>query len=216
MLLMSLKKNKKKKSLSFEDPEIRKIIERLVDQRKDRCAFVGTSADDIAQEIRIKAWQVLKDFDELKGQSLEAFLSVCINNKLRNLKRDNYVRFIPPCTRNKCPLFDKSKKDCLIGYDPCIPYNLYIKRMQEKMMVRSPISYESIEWGIGTQEKEAKEIAEPSTELEQVIGEKIKKHGIKIYRAYILMAQGNKNDVDPKTRKKVRTVVQDILDSMKS
>ena len=213
---MNLKRKNKKRSLSFEDPEIRKIIERLVDQRKDRCAFVGTSADDIAQEIRVKAWQALEDFDEAKGQSLEAFLSVCISNKLRNLKRDNYVRFIPPCTRNKCPLFDKERKDCLIGYEPCVPYNLYIKRMQEKMMVRSPVSYESIEWGIGTSEAEAKERVEPATELEDVIGERVKKHGTKLYRAYKLMAQGNKNDVDPKMRKRVRIVVQDILDSMKS
>lgn len=53
--------------------------------------FVSYDADDIQQEAFIIAVNSLRNYDSSK--SLENFLYVHLNNRLKNFKRDNYYRY---------------------------------------------------------------------------------------------------------------------------
>lgn len=212
----------KDKAPLFIDEKVQKIIETIVGQKKAKYAFVGTDEDDIAQEIRIKAWEILPKYDPSKGQSLEAFLSVCIDNKLKNYKRDKFVKYIPPCVRNSCPLFDKVNKDCLLtslkdphSNNPCIPYANYMKRMQKKVMVKSPISYNTTEWGVGVPEPEIKDGIMLENELDRLISERLKRQGQDLFEAYKLMLANCKAEVSTSMRKKVRWEVEEIIKRLK-
>jgi DNA-directed RNA polymerase specialized sigma24 family protein len=53
--------------------------------------FTSYEAEDIEQEAFIIAARALKDYDS--SRSLDNFLYVHLNNRLKNFKRDNYYRY---------------------------------------------------------------------------------------------------------------------------
>lgn len=91
------KKTKKKGrnvgKISYED--IEEIVEYLVKVKSRSYAFDVYEEDDIAQEIRIICLNALSKFDPSKVGGIDKwknFFGRCVDNGLKNLKRDNYVR----------------------------------------------------------------------------------------------------------------------------
>lgn len=221
------KKKAKTAKLNFNDPEVQVVVERIVKQKKVKYSFLGVTPDDIAQIIRIKSWKKLEEFDPSRGRSLEAFLGVCVDNDLKNYKRDNYVRYVPPCSRNNCPLFDRGLRTCLLpenyGRDPmdyqgCVPYDIYMKRIKEKLIVKSPVPLDVMEWGLGKEPSIEDKI---DNDYEETVAKQVKVYGPKIYVAYKAMIANNvpQTDmiqpiIDAKLKKRVREVVEEVLHEM--
>jgi len=102
-------KNKKKHNLTYDD--IEEIVEYLVKTKAYGYTFDCYSADDIAQEIRIICLTKLPKFDPEKTEpdKWQNFFGRCVDNGLKNLKRDNYVRASTPY-RKKAAQLDESDK----------------------------------------------------------------------------------------------------------
>lgn len=70
-----------------------KICKRLA----QKYTFGHYDIDDIAQEAFIIGMRLLPKFNRRKGMSLESFLYMSINNRLKDFKRDNYARIFHKC-----------------------------------------------------------------------------------------------------------------------
>jgi DNA-directed RNA polymerase specialized sigma24 family protein len=65
-------------------------IERLVSMKVNLYVIPGFDRDDVAQEIRMVCVKALKKYDESKNHSTPFhFLARCVDNRLRNMVRDN-------------------------------------------------------------------------------------------------------------------------------
>lgn len=86
------RKNKKKGEVTYED--IVEIVEYLVATKSYTYSFDCFEPDDIAQEIRIICLTKLPKFDPeaTEPRKWRNFFGRCVDNGLKNLKRDNYVR----------------------------------------------------------------------------------------------------------------------------
>lgn len=84
------------KSLNYND--IEPIVEYLVRTKSRSYMFDAYSSDDIAQEIRIICLNAIPkvDLERVKEGKLQNFFGRCVDNGLKNLKRDNYVRVSSP------------------------------------------------------------------------------------------------------------------------
>jgi hypothetical protein len=93
---MSSEKKTKKHSLTYED--IEEIVEYLVKTKSYGYTFDCYTTEDIAQEIRIICFNALGKLDpeRVKDGKLQNFFGRCVDNGLKNLKRDNYVRASSP------------------------------------------------------------------------------------------------------------------------
>ena len=86
------------------------IIEELADQYKDR-KFGYFDQDDMKQEVRRICIHAIKSFDEDKA-SPKTYLSHCVSNRIKNLKRDLYFRIENPCVQKKCAMFNVFTNEC--------------------------------------------------------------------------------------------------------
>lgn len=87
---------KKKGEVTYED--IEDIVEYLVATKSYSYQFDCYGRDDIAQEIRIICLKKLPKFDpeKVKPEKWKNFFGRCVDNGLKNLKRDNYIRTSSP------------------------------------------------------------------------------------------------------------------------
>lgn len=102
-------KTKKKHNLTYKD--IEPIVEYLVRTKCRNYTFGCYTPEDIAQEIRIICFKTLDklDMDRVKDGKLQNFFGRCVDNGLKNLKRDNYVRASSPYKRKYEELEDDDK-----------------------------------------------------------------------------------------------------------
>lgn len=105
----SMKKSKKKHSLTYTD--IEEIVEYLVKTKAYGYTFDCWTQEDIAQEIRIICFNALNKLDpeRVKDGKLQNFFGRCVDNGLKNLKRDNYVRASTPYRKKFLQLDDGDK-----------------------------------------------------------------------------------------------------------
>jgi DNA-directed RNA polymerase specialized sigma24 family protein len=96
------------------------------------------SRDDIAQELRLKCWYLLEKYDPARGKSLKSFLNSCTQNFLRNLIRDSFSKFDPPC-KKECTHYEANgvpTKDSIF----CPRYTKYLAYYNTKTSLRCPIN----------------------------------------------------------------------------
>lgn len=125
----------------IEYAEIADIIEALIHTEGRRYPIPGLDTDDIAQEIRLECVRVMHSYDPLRiGPSPYKFLQVCVRNFLYNMRRGIYVPNNPPCTR--CPLWDRTKKICLVDEVGCDKIVQYRANMRTKAAIRRPNTLE--------------------------------------------------------------------------
>lgn len=88
---------KETKELQYND--IHDIVEHLVSIKSYNFSFDVYGADDIGQEIRIICFRALQHFDvtRVEKDRWANFFGRCVDNGLKNLKRDNYIRPSTPC-----------------------------------------------------------------------------------------------------------------------
>jgi DNA-directed RNA polymerase specialized sigma24 family protein len=103
--------SKRKGEVTYED--IKEIVEYLVRTKSYSYQFDCYEPDDIAQEIRIICLLKLDKFDPEKTEpdKWQNFFGRCVDNGLKNLKRDNYVRTSSPYKKKFHELEDDDKSE---------------------------------------------------------------------------------------------------------
>lgn len=93
----------------YSENEVLDIIEKILSKIAKKYIFGIYSLDDIKQEgfiIAIK--DILPEYDA--SLPLENFLRISLNHRLKNFKRNNYIRINRPCS--KCKTFDPKCEKC--------------------------------------------------------------------------------------------------------
>jgi RNA polymerase sigma factor (sigma-70 family) len=121
--------------------EVQNIVEDLVRIKSRKFAKRYLSHEDIAQEIRIKCWKAIPTFDTEKGQSLKTYLNVVTENVLRNLMRDKFATFSPPC-KKRCDHYDAAGRPTDKAH-LCPTFKRYFAAYKKKCAVRMPASVDS-------------------------------------------------------------------------
>ena len=108
---MEMRKNKKKGEVTYSD--IEDIVEYLVKTKSRSYSFDCYAPDDIAQEIRVICLTKLKKFDPEKTdpEKWQNFFGRCVDNGLKNLKRDRYIRTASPHKKKFEDLDDDDTSD---------------------------------------------------------------------------------------------------------
>lgn len=93
----------------YTEAQILKIIEKICNRLASKYKFGIYDSDDIKQEAFIIALNALEDYSD--SITIEAFLSVRIKSRLKDLFRDRFSRFSFAC--NNCSTFSAECNSCL-------------------------------------------------------------------------------------------------------
>lgn len=133
---------------NYSESEVLKIIDDVVGIIAPNFAFGYFDVDDIAQEARILAMDIINEGKYDEKRPLRNFLFVYLKSRLINLRRDKYFRHTLPCTT--CPLYDpkclKSTNACAGFADKmeCERYNLWYSLNSAKKNLIDPIDIDSV------------------------------------------------------------------------
>lgn len=131
-----------KENLSYSD--IEDIVEYLVKTKSRTYSFDCYTEEDIGQEIRIICFRALDHFDinRVKEDKWQNFFGRCVDNALKNLKRDNYLRTSPPC-KGDCGFLHGDQFINEAGRI-CKRWLRFRNNLHRKIKVRHPIPIEVI------------------------------------------------------------------------
>lgn len=203
MSLANLKKKttkSKSKQLKYED--ITEIVEYLVKTKSWNYTFDCYSPEDIAQEIRLICFKVLTHFDAEKVEEGKRvnFFGRCVDNALKNLKRDKYIRYSSPCDGD-CEMFHRDDKELSIVCKKWLKHQDKIKR---KRNIRHPISIELL--GDIRDTDFEKQIE--TDDIKRFLLDRVDKS---LKPALLNIFNGNKKSVSIRDRRKVQIFVKRIL-----
>ena len=120
--------------------DVENLVETIVSMKRKKYSFPGVDAEDLAQDIRLECWRVLRLHDpDKEGKSLFHFVARCVDNFLYNKFRGVYLDNNPPCLR--CADYIKETKTCRIDEVGCDRIVAYRERMARKRAIAAPLSY---------------------------------------------------------------------------
>ncbi len=107
--------------MNFDEAE--PIIEKMLETRRRKWTLYAISGffdfNDVKSIIKTHIWKKFSQFDQTKP--LENWVSVIINNQIRNLRRNMYDNYSRPCLKcaenqgdNLCAIFGKQNSECNI------------------------------------------------------------------------------------------------------
>jgi hypothetical protein len=125
------------------------IIERVARNKAFQYRSVGyLDIDDLMQEVRIKCWHAMDKYDPTCGVNLYVFLSVCAENRIRDIKRSILYKHNKPCLR--CPFWcagaaASGMHDCIVYLDKmqCDKYQKHERYVQAKLSASHPIDIDN-------------------------------------------------------------------------
>lgn len=206
-----IKRQKKDKGpiqteVSYND--ISKIVEYLVKTKSRNYTFDCWVEDDIAQEIRIICFKALKHFDvkRVKKDKWQNFFGRCVDNGLKNLKRDNYLRPDTPC-KDGCGFLhgDDAENSKELGR-VCKRWLRFKRNLKRKIKILHPIPIEII--GDSVRDYNAEEGLE-CRDLQEHLMSRMPER----LRAPLLqMLTGKDKEVSRKDKQKIRDCVERILE----
>jgi len=94
--------------MGMTEEEVTATINKVVNRLGKKYTFAFHDVNDIRQEAWIIAMNALDKYDV--SRPLENYLAVCLCNRLKNFKRDNYCRKEEPC--DICDNKDPCCKKC--------------------------------------------------------------------------------------------------------
>lgn len=194
-------------SLSYKD--IEPIVEYLVKVKSNDYKFDCYESEDIGQEIRIICFKALSHFDfkKVSDDKLVNFFGTCVDNALKNLKRDKYIRFSSPCHPD-CELLHSDASDVELG-KVCKRWMRYNKNLNRKMNVKNPLSINS------DKDYEIKDIDfEKLVEMNDLKEYILSKLDRRLKKGFIKLTSGDRKSVDTKDRRKIQVIVRKILEEI--
>lgn len=150
----------------------------------------GFDIDDIRQEAFIMGMEALERYDE--SRPLENFLSVHISNRLKNLRRDEFVR-----TDFKCPKCENQDPDC-------VRCKKFRANQLSKLNLIMSLDIDGIHDENMLQEDSAYEVV---NELRGFISDRI---DLSLRRDYLKMLDGER--IEPNRRKQIKAQVLEIVE----
>lgn len=132
---------------NYTELEVITIIDKVVHNLAAAFRFGHYDIEDMKQEGRIAALEILHKYDDSRGP-LENFLYVHVRNSYMNLRRKKLRRSETPC--RTCPFFDpqckKSTNKCGIFADKmeCDKFNSWTKRNDDKANIMEPTNLANI------------------------------------------------------------------------
>jgi hypothetical protein len=126
------------------------LIERIAVQKAYQHKKISYyDLEDIKQEVRIKCWAALPKYDPQKFKTnLHVFLSVCAENRLRDIRRSVMYKHSKPCF--KCPFWNEQAAqsgvhDCRVFDNKmeCDKYRKHERYVQAKLSASMPIDINS-------------------------------------------------------------------------
>jgi hypothetical protein len=129
--------------------EIFDIIEYIADVKASQYGSISfLDQDDIRQEVRMKCWEIIRDekYDPNRSAAnLKTFLTICADNRIRDIKRGLVYKYNKPCIR--CEFYNKEadlqgRHDCIAFLDKsqCKPYRNHQKYIYAKLSGSHPAS----------------------------------------------------------------------------
>jgi hypothetical protein len=152
----------------FTEAEVLAAIDRVSTVLAPAFVFGFFTVEDIRQQARLFALEVLAKGQYKPGQALDGYLFSAVRNKLRNYKRDLHHRSDPPC--QKCATGDFC---CQSG--PCKVFVAWVARNQTKANLARPVDMGDVppDREPRTSEESVVEQAAEGNELEQLIDERL-------------------------------------------
>lgn len=155
--------------ITFENQQ--ETVEKVANAKAFQYRKIGYyDTEDLKQEIRIKCWSVINRYDPNSGTNLFVFLSVCADNRLRDIRRSVIYKHNKPCFR--CPFWHKGAAasgvhDCLVYYNKmdCDRFAKHERYTHAKISSSQPIDIdtqriEDHNYGVKQREVEINEMVE--------------------------------------------------------
>lgn len=199
----------------YTEEQVLAIIETIVNKLAYSYKFGYYDVDDIKQEGRILAIEVLNKevFDNTRP--LENFLYTHLRNRYSTLKRDKFSRLQSPCP--SCPFFDPNNlkschgNQCSAFADKmeCTKWAIWINRNAAKRNLVEPLDISNIN-GENEKNMESRDSIGNGVELKEITEVINAKLDVKLRADYLRMKSGVKL---PKHRaSKVKKAVLAILE----
>lgn len=131
--------------------EVGRIIEGIAQAKsRQHVRIAYLDHEDIAQEVRIKCIKSLPRYDpKLSGAKLKTFLTVCAENRIRDIRRSLLYKHNKPCFR--CPMWNQpayksGEHDCVAFRDKmlCGKFARHERYVQVKLSANHPISIDEV------------------------------------------------------------------------
>ncbi len=197
-------KTKKTQSKTLEYKDIEDIVEYLVRVKSRDYTFDCYEPNDIGQEIRLICFKALNHFDfgKVNQDKLVNFFGTCVDNRLKNLKRDRYIRYQSPCS-----------SDCkmLHGEDPNTELSKICKKwlrhqagIVQKRIIKNPVSIEIVG---DIRDNKFEKLIE-AEDIKRFLIDKIEDH---LRPGLLKILMGHGKQVSIKKRKEIQASVKYIL-----
>lgn len=194
-------KKKKNKSLSYDD--ISDIVEYLVKVKSHAYVFDCYTEDDIGQEIRIICLRALERFDmsRVNDEKLVNYFGRCVDNALKNLKRDKYIRAPNSCSED-CKFLHEESSDI---QRVCKRWLNSKNNLQRRISVRHPINIDAVSDAV--QDVNSSE----EVDIEDLKSYIISKVDESLRPSVKIMFYGNPDDVPLRERRIIQAFIKDLL-----
>jgi len=190
--------------LAYKD--IEDIVEYLVSTKSHSFSFDVYGPDDIGQEIRIICYRALQHFDtsRVEKERWTNFFGRCVDNGLKNLKRDNYIRPATPCKEDCAALHgDEYLTSDLDGV--CKRWLKHKENIQKRIGIKHPVNIEAI----GDVIRDGKE--DRNTQFRDLRIFILEKLPQELHEPFNDMLEGQGNKVTLNQRRKVQKAVKALL-----
>lgn len=191
--------------LTYKD--IEPIVEYLVKVKAHKETFDCWDTEDIAQEIRIICLGALKKFNVERvttNKGIINYFGTCVDNRLRNLKRDRYIRFTPPFPKATVKEVEANPED-----NPELFTKLarFRETIEHQKKIKNPVSIEAI--GHTKIEIDYFEEEILANDTRRYIIENIEDN---LRPALIIILDGDKNKISTRVRRRIQESVKAILE----
>lgn len=207
--MANTKKKTQKRSIqnniTYED--ISEIVEYLVKTKSRNYTFDCWTEEDIAQEIRIICLQKLAHFnpERVEPDRWRNFFGRCVDNALKNLKRDNYLRAAPKCKDCDFLHGDEAENTKELGRI-CKKWLRFKNNLRRKIKVLHPIPIEIIGDAV-------RDFNMEDNIKSRDLKEHFMSHIPEVLKAsFLKMINGKDKEVSRKEKQKIRDCISRILE----
>lgn len=193
-----------KRRIKYED--IEDIVEYLVRTKSYSYSFGSWTPEDIGQEIRLICFQKIEHFDPTRVEEdrWKNFFGRCVDNALKNLKRDNYLRTSPSVRIDISGMTPEE----VLEFKKTEDYSRWKKfqvNLQRKLRILHPIPIDIL----GDTIKHNKLEAELEyKDLEKFVVDSI---GFHLKKPLQMMLDGKSESVSKKDKRKVQAFVKRLM-----
>ena len=183
--------------------EIEPIVEYLVKVKSNNYTFDCWTTDDIGQEIRMICFKAMTHFDSERvlPDKWKNFFGRCVDNALKNLKRDRYIRYQTPCD-SECELLHSNDDEL---NKICKKWLKHQENINRKKSIRHPVSIDLVGDIRDVKFEKKVEVEDTKTYL-------LSKIEAYLRPGLVQILNGNKKKVPVRDRRKIQISVRTLLE----